>query len=87
MIEPEQIRGHTRIRLIVGQQAVEGTFQYLPAEASFVILLPGSGVFGDRQDLPMKITDKLFKKIEMLPDGSLQLNLEAIAENPPGILP
>ena len=83
MIEPEQFRGHTRIRLFHGESAVDGTLEYSPAESALMVILPSESMFSGQQDTRIKLDPRLLNLIQLLPDDTLQLDWEPDAGNPP----
>ena len=83
MMKPEPIRGHMPIHLINGQQVVEGTLEYSPADMAMMILLPNSGIFGNQPDERIKVAPRWLERMQLLPDGTLQLDWGPETDNPP----
>ena len=82
MIGQNQLRGHARIRLIQGQQVAEGALEYSPEESAMMLVLPDKNFFGGQPGGRIKLDFRLLAQIELLPDGTLQLNWAPAAGNP-----
>ena len=71
------------IHLTNGQQVVTGTLEYSPAEVAMMIVLPNSGIFGRTPDERIKLDSRMLERMQLLPDGTLQLDWGPGTDNPP----
>ena len=73
MIDPEQLHQHGHIHLVYGGEEQLVELEYSGADKTFVLVLPGSGLFSDAQGMRLTLSRPMLEKIILQPDGTIQL--------------
>lgn len=73
MLNSSLLRQHSAIRVIHGKRALDATLEYSPAHEGFELVLHGHAQSGTPLETRLVLTDWTLDRIELTPEGKLQL--------------